>query len=222
MSFEGMHRNGTDEVDEHAAMPSDARPFVPVTQRERLLDGMARAVARRGYAATTVADVLKEARISRRTFYETFADKEDCFLAAYDDVVARCDAHVAAAYAGEDPWEARLARAVEALLAFLAAEPAFARLGVVEVLAIGPRGLARRDATVTRFRRLVDTTRAHLPASAPPSDLVAEAIAGGIYELVYARVARGEAARLPELLDDLLHYTSMLLGMGRTPGQSQH
>jgi AcrR family transcriptional regulator len=215
MGFEGMDRKGSDEVDERAATPSAARPRVSVTQRERLLEGMARTVARRGYAATSVADVLKEARISRRTFYETFADKEDCFLAAYDAVVARCDDHVAHAYAGEEPWEARLARALEALLAFLAAEPDFARLGIVEVLAIGPRGLARRDATLSRFRRFIEITRAHLPATAPPSDLVAEAIAGGIYELVYARIARGEAARLPELLDELLHYTFMLLGIPR-------
>jgi AcrR family transcriptional regulator len=220
MGFEGMDRNGSDEVDERGAMPSPARPHVPVTQRERLLDGMARTVARRGYGATSVADVLRAARISRRTFYETFADKEDCFLAAYDEAVARCDEHVTAAYAGEEPWEARLARAVEAFLAFLAAEPEFARLGIVEVLAIGPRGLARRDATLGRFRRFIETSRGHLPATAPPSDLVAEAIAGGIYELVYARIARGEADRLPELLDDLLHYTFMLLGIPRRQGQS--
>lgn len=212
-----MEPRGSD-VAEREAAPAGFRRVAPATQRARLIDGIAHAVGQRGYAATSVADVLTVARISRRTFYETFADKEDCFLAAYDDAVDRCDAYVSAAYAGEEPWSVRLERAVHAFLAFLAAEPDLARLGVVEVVAIGPRGLARRDATLTRFRSFVEAKRADLPASAPPSELVAEAITGGIYELVYARVARGEAERLPELREDLLHYTFMLLGIPRRQG----
>jgi AcrR family transcriptional regulator len=189
------------------------REFNPVTQRERLLDGMARAVAHQGYPATSVADVLKLARISRRTFYEQFADKEDCFLAAYDQIAERCVQRVAGAFETTDSWDEGVRRAVDAGLRVLAAEPEFARLGVVEVLGAGPRGLARRDATLQRFVGFVEHGRAELAsAGAPPPELVAQAIVGGCYELVYSQIVRGDARRLPELAEELLHYTFMLLG----------
>jgi len=190
--------------------PADRR-----TQRERLLHGMAATVARRGYAATPVAEVLRAAGVSRRTFYEQFADKEDCFLAAYDAFVERCGEHMVAAYHGGEAWERSVADAYAALLGTLAAEPAFAHLVVVEVLAAGPRALARREATLRRFARFLDYTRERAEDAATPPPLVGQAIAGGIHELVYSQIVRGETARLPELLDDLLHYTFMLLGVAR-------
>ena len=109
------------------------RIFAPVTQRERLLDAMAKTVSRDGYASTSVADVLEVARISRRTFYEQFIDKEDCFLAAYDAIATLCSERVTAAYRAEPQWDLALERALDALLHVLAAEPEFARLGIVEL-----------------------------------------------------------------------------------------
>jgi len=194
------------------------RPLLPVTQRERLLDGMAQTVAVNGYAATSVADVLRAAGMSRRTFYERFADKEDCFLAAYDAIVAAASERVRAACAAAPPAQ-RLERGLDALLRLLAAEPAFARLGVVEVLAAGPRGLERRDETLRLFVGLVREHAAPAAAAAPPPDLVAQAIVGGIYELLYSHLVRGEADRLPELNADMLHYTFMLLGAGQPRGR---
>jgi len=186
------------------------------TQRDRLLVGMAETVAEHGYAATPVAEVLKAAGVSRRTFYEQFADKEDCFLAAYDAVVALCTERLVAAYHGEGAWEDGIARAYEALLETLAAEPAFAHLSVVDVLAAGPRALARRDAVLRRFARFIDYTRERAEVAATPPGLVAQAIVGGIHELVYSQIVRGESPRLPRLRDDLLHYTFMLLGVPRS------
>ncbi len=195
--------------------PGPARIFSPASQRERLLDGIARTVARRGYAATPVADVLKASGVSRRTFYEQFADKEDCFLAAYDAIVALCTERLVAAYHGGDGWEDGMTRAYDALLRTLAAEPDFAHLGVVDVLAAGPLAIARRDATLRRFARFIDYTRERAEPRVTPPGLVGQAIVGGIHELVYSRIARGETRRLPELGDELLHYTSMLLGIPR-------
>lgn len=186
------------------------------TQRERLLDGMAATVARRGYAATPVAEVLKASGVSRRAFYEQFADKEDCFLAAYDAFVARCAESMVASYHAGAAWQASVADAFGALLGTLAAEPAFAHLAVVDVLAAGPRALARREATLRRLARFLDHTRERAEGAATPPRLVGQAIAGGVHELVYSRIVRGETAQLPELLDDLLHYTFMLLGVART------
>lgn len=211
-----MGSNGSSEAGSDAAPAQPA--FERATQRGRLLDGMAQTVARRGYAATPVAEVLKAAGVSRRTFYEQFADKEDCFLAAYDAIVALCTERLVRAYHGGGGWEDGIARSYDALLRTLAAEPDFAHLGVVEVLAAGPRALAQREATLRRLARFIDFTRERAETATTPPQLVGQAIVGGIHELVYSRIVRGETARLPELTDELLHYTFMLLGVPRASG----
>jgi AcrR family transcriptional regulator len=192
-----------------------APPHPPLerrTQRGRLLDGMAQTVTRRGYAATPVADVLKVAGVSRKTFYEQFVDKEDCFLAAYDAIAALCTERFVGAYHGEGGWADGIERAYAALLDTLAAEPHFAHLGVVDVLAAGPRALARRDAVLARFARFIDHARERAEPAVMPPPLVGRAIAGGIHELVYSQILRGKVERLPQLTDELLHYTFMLVG----------
>jgi AcrR family transcriptional regulator len=194
------------------------RLFLPSSQRERLIDAMAKTVAEQGYTATSVADVLRTARISRRTFYERFADKEDCFLAAYDLMAGLCLGRVHAAFDDAPTWDEGIERALAALLELLAAEPHFARLCVVEVLAAGPRGLARRDETMQRFAAFIQIGRTQVAGVIePPPELVAQAIVGGIYELLYSHIVRGEYGRLPQLGGELLHYTFMLLGTPRRP-----
>lgn len=207
-----MGRNGAKQADGGSGA---RRPPIlsRVSQRERLLDGIAQTVARDGYAGTSVAGVLDVAGVSRRTFYELFADKEDCFLAAYDAIVFVCTERVATAYHGGRDWQDAIERAFRTLLGTLAAEPDFAHLGVVDVLAAGPRALARRDATLRRFGRFIDFTRERAETSIAPPALVGQAIVGGIHELVYSRIVQGESERLPELAPDLLHYSFMLLGV---------
>ncbi len=206
-----MGPNGTTEAVEGEAPRASA--LARDTQRDRLLHGMATTVARRGYAATPVAEVLKAAGVSRRTFYEQFEDKEDCFLAAYDAIVAICTERLVAAYHTGETWEESIALAYDALLATLAAEPDFAHLAVVDVLAAGPRALARREAALRRFARFLDFTRERAQPVTTPPTLVGQAIVGGIHELVYSQLVRGRAGRLPRLTDELLHYTFMLLGV---------
>jgi AcrR family transcriptional regulator len=208
-----MGTNGDDGTMDDGPPPPPA--LGRETQRDRLLHGMAATVAHRGYAATPVAEVLKAAGVSRRTFYEQFADKEDCFLAAYDAFVALCSERLSAACRAGESWSDGIALAYDALLGTLAAEPDFAHLGVVDVLAAGPRALARRDAALRRFARFVDVARERAGAASAPPPLVAQAIVGGIHELVYSRIARDETSRLPELADELLHYTYLLLGVPR-------
>jgi AcrR family transcriptional regulator len=188
------------------------------TQRGRLIDGMAQTVAHRGYAATPVAEVLKAAGVSRRTFYEQFADKEDCFLAAYDAIVALATERIVAGYHAGSGWEEGIASAYDALLHALADEPDFAYLGVVGVLGAGPRALTRREATLRRFARFIDHTRERAEIAASPPTRVGRAIVGGIHELVYSQIVRGETAQLPRLTDELRHYTFMLLGVARPVG----
>jgi len=206
-------RDGTTEV--LGGGTARASALARSTQRDRLLHGMAATVSRRGYAGTPVAEVLRAAGVSRRTFYEQFADKEDCFLAAYDAVRGVCTQRMIAAYHAGERWEQGVSLAYDALLGTLASEPDFAHLAVVDVLAAGPRALARREATLRRFARFIDVTRERAELAARPPTLVGQAIVGGIHELIYSQLVRGRAAQLPELTDELLHYTFMLLGVTR-------
>lgn len=207
-----MRSNGSVRASEVSEAPF-ARLLHPATQHERLLDAMAQTVSRRGYAATSVADVLRVARISRRTFYELFVDKEHCFLAAYDAIASVCAEHVATAYGAEAEWQDAVAAALNAFLEVLAAEPDFARLAIVEVLGAGPRAIARRDELLSRFTELFDDARLRADGAVAPPPLVAQAITGGIHELIYSRLVRGEARELPALGEELRHYAFMLLGV---------
>src|SRR3954449_12955514 len=137
-----------------AAHP-DVEPLLDVrdgAQRARLLEGMTQAVAEKGYAAATVADAVRAARVSRGTFYALFASKEECFVEAYrhgtDVLVERIRAAVRAE---QGDWVARMRAALRAYLGTLADEPRFARAHLVEILAAGPAALAARDAAIRRF-----------------------------------------------------------------------
>src|SRR5215207_2231444 len=204
-----MESNGS--IDARYGKPQRSFRLDRETQRGRLIDGMAWTVARRGYAATPVAEVLRAAGVSRRTFYEQFADKEDCFLAAYDAFVALSTERLVAGYHAGSSWEDGIASAYDGLLHALAAEPDLAHLGVVGVLGAGPRALARREATLRRFARFIDHTRERAEIAATPPPRVGQAIVGGIHELVYSQIVCGETEQLPRLTDELRHYTFMLL-----------
>jgi AcrR family transcriptional regulator len=185
-----------------------SRAFIASNQRERLLDAMANVVATKGYAATRVVDVTDYAGVSRKTFYELFTDKEDCFLAAYDAITALLMDRMARGLesVGEDTWEAKVSALLGEFLRFLASEPAFARMCIVEVLGAGPAGLARRDAAIQAFYPVVD----QLPRAQPGADkwlspMTPQFVVGGIFEVVYAAIRRGEIATLPDLEEDLTH-----------------
>jgi AcrR family transcriptional regulator len=130
---------------------------VETDQRRRMLAGLAGALAEQGYARVTVSDVLERAGVSRRTFYEQFADKDDCFYAAYDDAERRAwvaTAEAVAATSARD-WPARVHAAVAAALEFVAAEPDTARLFTLEARAAGPEMAARHGAALDRIAALL-------------------------------------------------------------------
>ncbi len=179
--------------------------LVERVQRERLLAAMTDAVAEIGYQDTTIAKMLRRARISKITFYELFDNKEQCFLAAYDDALAHvferieraCDAESAA------PPEQRLEAAVEALLDFLAEEPAVARLCVVEILAAGPAGRERRAATMDRFAAMLAGYAAETNPGRELGPIAVRALVGGAEEVIYTAVERGDVAALPSQAGDI-------------------
>jgi AcrR family transcriptional regulator len=177
------------------------------SQRERLLEAAIRVVAAKGYAATTIGDLTKEAGVSRTTFYELFEDKETCFLAAYDEAVDALVKRIAAAYESEGRWPERARAGLEALLEALAEEPALARLALVDIGAAGPAAQRRYRAAVQRLTPLFDEGRDFAPGGrALPANTSRMAI-GGATGLIADELVAGRAAQLPDLLSDILFAT---------------
>jgi AcrR family transcriptional regulator len=185
------------------------RRFIVHNQRERMLLAVAEAVAEQGFVTTTVADIIARARLSRRTFYEHFADKEECYLAAYDTVVEQLLAAVGQAYEQADGWPQKVHDGLETFLAYLAAEPAFARMCIVEVLGSGPKARGRRDAAMRVFVDFLEPGRAVAPKGVVVPALAAEIVVGGIYEIIYSRLQRNAADELVEMLPELLYCALM-------------
>lgn len=189
------------------------RRFIVHNQRERMLLAVAEAVAEQGFATTTVADIIARARLSRRTFYEHFADKEECYLAAYDTVVEQLLTAVGQAYEQADGWPQKVHDGLETFLVYLAAEPAFARMCIVEVVAAGPEARGRRDAAMRVFVDFLEPGRAEAPRGLTVPALTAEIVVGGIYEIIYSRLQHDAAGQLVEMLPDLL-YSALLPYLG--------
>ncbi len=178
---------------------------VAASQRGRMLRAMAEAVAEKGYANTAVADVVARAGVSRKTFYEHFANKEACFLAAYDACVDALYGAVAerAGDDGERPLAEQVERLMAVYLDMLAADPEVAIAYLVAVYAAGPEALGRRREVLARFAELFATLHVRTGA-APLPGLRYEALAGAISTIVTVRVATGEIAELPNLRDELV------------------
>jgi AcrR family transcriptional regulator len=173
-------------------------------QRERILAAVAQVASVHGYGGMSVQDIVREAGVSRRTFYEQFKNKDHAFLAAYDEASGRLLASVRAAFERERTMETRASAGFKAFLELLAASPAFAKMCIVEVLAAGPDAIARRARTMEEFTGFFEDSAQELLGRNAPSPLIAETIVGGVYETVYRRIARGETAELPKLLPDLV------------------
>ncbi|MEU4344566.1 TetR/AcrR family transcriptional regulator [Nocardia sp. NPDC023852] len=187
----------------HGIAPED----VVAAQRGRMLVAMIEAAAAKGYAAATVADVLNRAEVSRMTFYQHFANKEACFLAAYDLAVEIVMTRTAAALGAGAPLE-RIARALDAYFSTLAQEPEVAKVFLVEVYAAGTAVLERRLATQAV---VVDRFAAVLGATRTDPRLVSEAVIGAVVSLATNRIVTGDCAALPGLREPLMSLITTLV-----------
>ena len=161
-----------------------------------------RVAGRDGYRAATVADVLAEAGVSRSTFYKHFADKHECFLAAYDLAAERALAAIAEGCRGELPWPEQVRSELESLLELFVAEPELARTVVVEASVAGA-GARRRQWTATaRVALLLESGRGR-PAAEVPANTGLMAI-GAATTLLFDEIQLGRAAELPDRMPDLL------------------
>jgi AcrR family transcriptional regulator len=186
------------------------REFVTHNQRERLIAGIAEAIAEHGYAATTIAHITRSAAVSRRTFYEHFESKDECFVAAYDAVMGDLRERVSAAFdEHEDDWPRAIKAGIGAMLEFLAANPHLAKLCMVEALVAGPAVVERYDAAIQSFVPYFQKGREGRPPEvlARLSATTEEALVGGMVSLISRRIIAGKAEDLEELLPDLVEFT---------------
>jgi AcrR family transcriptional regulator len=185
------------------------REFVVHNQRERLIAGLAEAIAENGYSGTTIAHITRHAAVSRRTFYEHFSSKDECFVAAYDTVMAELRERVSVAFEAAGDWPHAVKAGIGAMLEFLAAEPHLARLCMVEALVAGPVVVERYDAAIQSFVPYFQTGREGRPPEvlARLSPTTEEALVGGMVSLISRRIIAGKAEELEELLPDLVEFT---------------
>jgi len=164
-------------------------------------------VAEKGYAATTVADLTKRAGISRTTFYELFEDKEACFLAAYDNAVDILVRRISVAYEAQERWPDRARAGLATLLEALAADPAQARLALVDVSAAGPAAQRRTRAAIQRLTPFFDEGRDFAPGGRNLPANTSRMAAGAVVGLISDELVGGRADKLPSLLSDVLFAT---------------
>jgi AcrR family transcriptional regulator len=184
------------------------RDVVEASQRTRLLEAVGRAVAERGYAAATIDDVVRRAGVSKKTFYDHFADKEDCFLAAYQAASEELLRRVREAHAGHDDWHDRTRAGIAAYLRWLAADPALARVFLIEVAAAGPRALECRERLRDRYAELIRERSAD--GAGLPFE-VFHAVVAAVDDVVVRHIREHGAEDLPRLEPILLYLQTALL-----------
>jgi AcrR family transcriptional regulator len=176
-------------------------------QRARILAAMVEVCAERGAGNVTVAHVVERAGVSRRTFYELYRDREECFLAAFDDGVARASRYALEAYDPDAKWVLRVRLALTSLLAFLDVERGVGRLLIVGSLGAGRDALEHRRRGVAQIIALVDEGRRDARAGSELLPLTAEGVVGGVLSVLHSRLVDSPAE------GSLLELTGPLMSM---------
>jgi AcrR family transcriptional regulator len=173
----------------------------PAAHRQRLIEAMARSIEQKGYRETTVADVVRIARTSRRTFYQHFEDRDACFLALFDALNNETMEQIAAAVAPERPIDEQVDSALRAYIDNVSAHPALYRSFVRELPGLGQAGADRQLAVIERFAQLlidlVESGRRAQPelVARPLSMDAAIMIVGGLRELAVISLQHGREVR---------------------------
>lgn len=183
------------------------RDFVTQNQRERMLLATAEVVAERGYQRTTIELIAKTARVALATFYEQFASKEECFLAALDESVAAAGAVFDELLDAELPWPEQIAAGLEILLEMVASEEARAKLCLVEAQAAGGPALARYQSMLEKVAPKLREGRELNPRAERLPEGLEVSIAGGLAWLVHQRLVAGKLDDLRGLLPEMLQVT---------------
>jgi AcrR family transcriptional regulator len=179
---------------------------VEASQRQRIVRAMTAAVGEHGYHGTRVSDVVWRAGVSRKTFYELFGGKDDCFAATYEQWLDWLLDTTLDAFETQEQWVDRLRAALIALLGALAREPEVARLCFAEAMAAGEQAAGKRDTWIAAFATIFDFPGA---PEGPLGEALRTGRVGELSELLRREIAAGRARRLPELAPDLMY--SMVL-----------
>lgn len=196
------------------------RDQVSNIQRARMLAAMVDVAAEHGAAKATVAHVVARSGVSRRTFYEFFEDREDCFLAAFDDAIQRIATVVLPAYGQPSRWREQIRAGLTALLELLDHERATAQFVIVESLGAGPGALQRRQGVLARLFAAVDRGRTEVRREKYPPPLTAEGVVGAVFSILHTRILDEHSPPLVELAGAL---TSVIVlpYLGPAPAREQ-
>lgn len=199
------------------ARPALAREFVAEHKRRRMMDAMAELSAERGYGATKIADVVSRAGVARKTLYDNFAGKEELFQAAFETTLTEAREAVETACEAVPGGDGAAVRAgLEALLRFIAAHPAQARMCMVEALSASPAIAAGYEETIHAF---VDLLRGWAPRAPGRPATLEETLVGGVAWILQQRIRGEEAETVVSLLPDLSAFVlSPYPGVGKPAG----
>lgn len=173
-------------------------------QRTRVIRAMYDVTVEKGAAGSTVAEVVERAGVSRRTFYEMFDDRDECFLAAFDDALAYAADRVVRAYEAQRSWRERIRAGLVALLGFLDEEPVIGRVLIVESSTVGTAAYRCRRDAIARVIAAVDQGSDEAAGSKPPAPLMGEGIVGGALAVIHARLAEADHEPLTTLVNQLM------------------
>jgi AcrR family transcriptional regulator len=206
----GRHLGADREPKAPPDSASSTPPVDPVVHcadpRARVIEALISTVSYRGYDRTTIARILQNAELPTAIFDEHFQDKEDCFLQALDELIARLQHKVLEAFSVAAPWPERVRFGLGALLEGLAEDHAGARVMMVECLSAGPIAVARHRSILSVLVPFLEEGRreaAH-PEYLPPQ--TSEAVVGGIASILHRRVLEERTAELPRLRADMAYF----------------
>jgi AcrR family transcriptional regulator len=178
-----------------------SRSFVVHNQRERILDALANVSAAKGYGATTIPEIVQEAAVSVQAFYEHFSGKEDAFLVAYEIGHRKALAIVERAYESKEDWRDAVRSGLAALLEFLASEPAYAHLALIDALTASPKAAAVAHEGMNAYAAMLEPGLQFSVNGNPPTAVSVEAAAGALFELCFVYVATERTRELPSLTE---------------------
>jgi len=183
-----------------------SREFITRHQRARIINALAAETAAKGYRAVTVADIVRRAGIARNTFYDNFSSKQDCFLATLDFAREEALRRIVEAATEVESWQMRVHAGLAAFLGYVASEPALARTCIVESLSAGPEAVERYEESLQKFLPLFRIGRKVSPHGDELPPTLEEAIAGGIFWIIYNRIVLGQTEQIEELLPELVEF----------------
>jgi AcrR family transcriptional regulator len=183
-----------------------SREFITRYQRARIIAALAQETVEKGYQGVTVSAIVKRAGIARKTFYENFSSKEECFLATQEQAMSTALKRVVEAAGTHEDWPQRVRAGLTAFLDYVETEPALARTCMVEALSAGPAAVKYHEESQQAFVSLLRLGRDVSSSGSELPEALEEAIVGGVFWIVYQRLVAAEAKAVPALLPELIEF----------------